>query len=222
MIIGKSGDKMFDWFKKNKWLVGLGFAFLIFGVPTIIHILFKLDFKISFLYAEWTAGDLLEYYGAILSFIGTVVLGVLALYQNKLIKDESDARILIQEKRAIEENMPKFVATSKGSNGNCTNLHFEIKNISNNLSSEIKLSDIKIISPDGSEFWKSTQIYTQTAMQPNEVMDVKLDNPSLKEDGYTFVIYMQCKDKYNEIHNYIVNGVYYVKNFFPKLSITEI
>ena len=48
---------------------------VIFGVPLIIHILFKLHPNIDFFVAEWTAGELLSYYGSILAFLGTVILG---------------------------------------------------------------------------------------------------------------------------------------------------
>ena len=50
--------------------------------------------------AEWDAGDALGYYGAILSFIGTVVLGALALYQNHIIKTEADKKLLLPKNRS--------------------------------------------------------------------------------------------------------------------------
>ena len=42
--------------------------------------------------AEWSAGDALGYYGAVLSFLGTVILGALALYQNHIIKEEANKK----------------------------------------------------------------------------------------------------------------------------------
>ena len=50
--------------------------------------------------AEWDAGDALGYYGAILSFIGTVVLGALALYQNRIIKTEAEKKLLLPNNRS--------------------------------------------------------------------------------------------------------------------------
>lgn len=127
---------MFEWIKKHKIIVIISSIILIFGIPLIIHVLFKIHAGIPFLEAEWSAGEILGYYGSILSFIGTVVLGVLALYQNRLIKEESDKRALILEQREHERNMPKFTVESKGSNGNCAHLHFVMSNISDNLSTE--------------------------------------------------------------------------------------
>lgn len=99
---------MFDWIKKHKIFVFIIAITVTLGVPVIIHIVFKIDSGISFLEAEWEAGDVLAYYGSILSFIGTVVLGALALYQNKLIKEESEKRADIQcrmEYEKIRQNL---------------------------------------------------------------------------------------------------------------------
>lgn len=213
---------MFEWIKKHKIIVIISSIILIFGIPLIIHVLFKIHAGIPFLEAEWSAGEILGYYGSILSFIGTVVLGVLALYQNRLIKEESDKRALILEQREHERNMPKFTVESKGSNGNCAHLHFVMSNISDNLSTEIKLSNIHIISPDGKIHWQSKRDYSFMSISANGVAEIKLDNPSLQHDGYVFSIKMQCRDKYNDVHNYSIDGTYYSKEFYPKLSITEI
>ena len=83
---------MIDWINKHKvsfGLICLAVLFLLIGVPLIINILFKIPATTTFLEAEWNASDALAYYGAILSFIGTVVLGALALYQNHIIREES-------------------------------------------------------------------------------------------------------------------------------------
>ena len=53
----------------------------------IIHCLFKIhpteDY--DFFVAEWSAGELLQYYGGVLAFSGTVILGALSLHQNEII-----------------------------------------------------------------------------------------------------------------------------------------
>lgn len=90
---------MFEWIKKHKIFVVVLSFFIILGIPFLIHVLFKIHPKNDFWVAEWTAGDLLGYYGAILAFIGTVVLGMLALYQNHIIKVESDRRAELLEQR---------------------------------------------------------------------------------------------------------------------------
>lgn len=75
---------MFNWMKNHKKLIAFTIFMVIFGVPLIIHILFKLHPNVDFFVAEWTAGELLSYYGSILAFLGTVILGALSLYQNQI------------------------------------------------------------------------------------------------------------------------------------------
>ena len=211
----------FDWIKKH-WIIVLLLTFVVvLGVPIGIHLLFKIHPRVSFFSAEWSAGDALNYYGSILSFIGTVVLGALALYQNRLIKTEADKRAAILEEKEHEKNMPKFVATSRSCNGNCSNLHFDIKNISENTATEIIVFDIHISSGDGRHLWTSSQPYSFASIPANSQVDVKLNNIPI-QDGSIFSMQMQCRDKYSELHQYSITGIYYIKNNFPKFTITEI
>ena len=59
----------------------IGILFLIFFIPLLINILFKFDFNIWWLESEWSAGDALNFFGSILSFIGTIVLGTISIWQ---------------------------------------------------------------------------------------------------------------------------------------------
>ena len=90
-----------DWIKKHRFMLILLFVFLVVCVPLIIHIIFKIPSEHSFFAPEWSAGELLSYYGAILAFAGTVFLGALALYQNDLFKKQNDKIMQLQ-------NVPYF------------------------------------------------------------------------------------------------------------------
>lgn len=75
-------NKVFEWIKCHKLKTSL-LTFFLFVLPVIIvHILFKWNTNINILNAEWTAGEFLNYFGSFLSFLGTVALGALALWQN--------------------------------------------------------------------------------------------------------------------------------------------
>lgn len=52
-------------------------------IPLVINIAFKFDFKIWWLESEWSAGDALSFYGTVLSFIGTISLGIVTIWQTK-------------------------------------------------------------------------------------------------------------------------------------------
>lgn len=213
---------MFNWLKKHKILVCLLSIVIILGVPLVIHILFKINSGIPFFEAEWTAGEALGYYGSILSFVGTVVLGALALYQNRIIKEESDKRESLLEQREYEKNIPKFTAISQGTSGNCSHLNFAINNVSENVANAAELYDIKILSPENGIYWESEKNYSFDIIPPMNSVKVKLENPNINRDGYTFSIKMKCTDKYNEIHKYMIIGTYFAENCFPKFKIEEI
>lgn len=213
---------MFDWIKKHKILIVIASIFIIAGVPLLIHVLFKINTANSFWVAEWEAGDVLGYYGSILSFIGTVVLGILALYQNHIIKMEADKRTKLLEEKEYESNMPKFVANPNGSNSNTSNLNFTIRNISENLASEVIVYDVKVIKPNNEIFWNTDATYKHSAISSNSEYRIGLKNPPIQEDGYTFSMEMQCADKYNNIHKYIIKGTCEKAGSFPQFKITEI
>ena len=54
---------------------------IIVFIPFIINILFKLELNIWWLESEWSAGEALNFYGIILSFIGTIILGTISIWQ---------------------------------------------------------------------------------------------------------------------------------------------
>lgn len=83
--------KVLDWLLMNKLKTAV-IIFLIFVIPLFVaNILFLIPASNEFFVAKWGAGDFISYFGSFLSFIGTLLLGALALYQNdKLSKINSD------------------------------------------------------------------------------------------------------------------------------------
>lgn len=198
---------MFEWIKKHKVLfiiICVIILIALIGVPFAINLLFKADTNINVLQAEWSAGDALGYYGAVLSFLGTVILGALALYQNHIIKEEADKKAALLEEKERIENMPKFSMHFKHCYGFGVRLGFAIKNYSKNISYDIKVYDIRIKSND-TTMWESKQIYKRAALDSNSEFEINLDSPEIKNvDTFTLLAYMSCKDKYNESHEYIL------------------
>lgn len=78
-----SGKK--TWYQKW-WIWSIALAIIIV-VPFAINESYKIGKGYQTL---WDARDVLSFYGTLLTFIGTVALGVLALWQNKRFKDEND------------------------------------------------------------------------------------------------------------------------------------
>lgn len=198
---------MFDWIKKHKALfiiICVLILIALIGIPFAINLLFKIGTKISIFQAEWSAGDALGYYGAVLSFLGTVILGALALYQNHIIKEEADKKSALLEEKEHIENMPKFSMHFRGCYGFAVKLEFAIKNYSKNISYDIKVYDIRIKLND-TTIWESKQIYKTVSLDSNSEFKINLDSPEIKDaDNLILLAYMTCKDKYNDNHEYIL------------------
>ena len=84
----------FGKFFKKYWFIVLIFtvflSFAVIGVPFLINLTFSIPALCDFFNVDWEAKDALSYYGSALGFIGTVIFSGLALWQNHIIKTESD------------------------------------------------------------------------------------------------------------------------------------
>ncbi|MEL7603433.1 MAG: hypothetical protein AAGU77_09790, partial [Bacillota bacterium] len=89
------------WYKKWwVWLLGI----------LVLGILIYIPFHINNIYyainqASFTASDMLQFYGSILAFLGTIFLGALALWQNNRLSKTNQALAMLQ----LEEYTPYLV-----------------------------------------------------------------------------------------------------------------
>lgn len=78
-------DNFLTFIKKHKVCMVL-IVVCLFMIPLVlVHVLYKLNCNISWLHAEWSAGDLISYIAGFEAFLGTVSLGALSLWQNQQI-----------------------------------------------------------------------------------------------------------------------------------------
>lgn len=99
--INNDSSTIWDKFKenKNKTIIIILIIMGMYSIPLlIIHFLFKLNLGYYWLYAEWSAGDLIGYTAGMLAFIGTVLLGLVSIWQtNKANKTNDKLLALTQE-----------------------------------------------------------------------------------------------------------------------------
>lgn len=72
--------------------------FLLAGVPLIINAAYLNGGKFK---TAWTAEDVLSYYGTVLSFAGTVVLGIIAVWQTRKANNLSRRMLELEETRNV-------------------------------------------------------------------------------------------------------------------------
>ena len=214
---------MLEWIKRHKVFVIICFVIIVIGVPFAIHCLFKIhpteDY--DFFVDVWSAGELLQYYGGVLAFSGTVILGALSLHQNEIIKQESDKRIAIQEKREHDSNIPRFRVKFLCCNGRYSNMKVKIENISDNVANEILVYKICVVK-DKNVIWKYPNAVKYDVIKANDELEVELKTEEIQEDKVSIQFDFRCNDKYGEEHKYHVYSFCESNSSTPYFSIKEI
>lgn len=73
---------------KSRWFWFILLIVVVFVIPLIIHLSYHQEIVIFV--TDWDATDVLLFYGSFLTFVGTISLGTLTLYQNQQFKVEND------------------------------------------------------------------------------------------------------------------------------------
>lgn len=87
-------SKLFDWIKKHL-VCTWGVLSVFFAI--LVHIAFHNDAPYTWMIAKWAPGDILTY-------VGTVSLGLLAVWQNQQFKKENDASQERLERLTVQAN----------------------------------------------------------------------------------------------------------------------
>lgn len=82
----------------RKWLWIAAALVLIIGVPFAINGMYLANGPIK---TRWDAEHVLAYYGEILSFAGTVVLGIIAVWQTRKANDLSEHMLNLEENKSV-------------------------------------------------------------------------------------------------------------------------
>lgn len=201
------------------------FVIFLICLPFNADIFYKLESTKNVYSTGISKGDLLDYYAQLLSFIATIILGVIAVYQtyksqkksaeiNELQISIMQRELAIAEKQyKNEENtsnltIPKFEIRISGYSGWYNNIDLKIKNVSEFIISDFKIISFEIHTAEKIEpikDWKvpfqsisSAEIQTIVIKTPNLVNKVSYRQQEPLKD-VKFVLKFSCEDsKYNK------------------------
>lgn len=134
---------MVEQIKKYKKRIYVLSAILVAGVPFLIHCLFKLHIGNDFLIAEWSAGDILLYYGTMLLGVVTIYLAYVAVKQTQIANDTNNRLLKINEmERKVFLKLNLCECEIKNEN-NIKFVSIYLENMTNNviIDCDIKSSD---------------------------------------------------------------------------------
>lgn len=92
-------EKILKWIKQHKIRMVLILAVIILLPIIVIHFLFKITTGCYWIQADWQSGDVLGYFGDVLSFIGTILLGYVAIIQAEKANQLSNELLKIEKNR---------------------------------------------------------------------------------------------------------------------------
>lgn len=137
------------------------------------------------------------------------------------IKQESDKRIAMQEKREHDSNMPRFRVKFLYCSGGHSNMKVKIENISDNVANDILVYRICIVK-NKDKIWKCSTATRYNVIKANDELEVELKTEEIREDKYTIQFDFKCNDKYGEEHKYHAYAFCENNSSTPYFSLEEI
>lgn len=149
-------DKNDNFIKNHSWIIILIAIILILVGPFIINVVFKLQISNKFFIAEWSAGEMLSYYGSILVGLATIYLSYVAITQTKYANKVNEKLLEIDQidkKVYLRLNLEnsKIETTDK----NTKYLSLEFENITDNIMVESNIKGSKKLLID--TVWKKDE-----------------------------------------------------------------
>lgn len=99
-------ESFIAWVKKHKMKTILVIIGLFFVPLIVVHLLFKWDTGYDFISAEWSAGDLIGYIAGFEAFVGTIVLGIIAVRQTDKANKTNDSLLKLTEENERKSVLP--------------------------------------------------------------------------------------------------------------------
>lgn len=186
---------MFRWMRKYRVLLVVVLVLMGVGVPCI-----SLFFNVS-------VGEALDYYGSFLSFVGTVVLGVLALYQNEVLQRESEKKDQKIREQEMRLSMPRFMMALNNSASRFKNMSWVLTNVSENTARKVRVHDIYIVSGEKKmEMDKNIVSNEFVLLSPTEKVIFNIGNEISMETDDEIHGILSFEDKYGNFHDNEIYG----------------
>ena len=101
-------SKILDWIKTHIWQTIL-IIFGAFFLPLIfVHIAYRVSAISPWFISTWSSGELITYIAGFEAFLGTLVLGIVALFQNDKLIEQNTRVIAIEDANSRFERHPSL------------------------------------------------------------------------------------------------------------------
>lgn len=182
--------------KKFSLLMIILIAFMVVGVPLVINWLSKLPAVTNYFVPSWSANDALSYYGSVLGFLSTVIFSGLALWQNHVIKEANERHTALLEQMEMVRNSPRFSIEAKSFNGLAGCLKISVKNVTDNIASDIVISELRIVDEKDIAKWKSDRRFQRACLDFHDEWLVDLQNNTFSSKNERLMFEVRYRDPF--------------------------
>ncbi len=212
---------MFEWMKKHKFILVISiillFIFFIIVIPLILNKIYYAKAICNFFIVGYSVDYILGYYGNVLTFVGTISLGIITVYQNYISQQKTEEinRLQLQIakrnmalaeesfQKQIEDQdiklIPKFELENSGYSGIYSNLNALLKNISPNIICDLKSVSFEVFDCDNNLLLTSDNVVCKrTSLLSGEETIIEFRNDELRdntgENTGSHYIFQACKN----------------------------
>lgn len=218
--------------KTYKIIIYVAIAVLIIGLlgilPFIINWIYSQKAPSDFFVTLFDASDFLAYYASALSFLGTLILGVLTLVQNKRAQEKTNeinqlqlelqkkSMVLAEERYEKEEDssiIPKFAISVSSYSGHYLNPRIKIQNVSGLIVSNLTFISGCVKTADGEVLRNVTNNkFKNRSLTPNgeTILDLEMLNLSKRTGDREYIFY----ENVDFILEFSVEDEKYKKHYF--------
>lgn len=212
---------MIQWIKNHKKLsigiIILLSLFFIIIMPLILNMIYYLDAPFDFFNVGYDISSILNYYGAVLTFVGTVSLGIITVYQNYISQKKTDEvnKLTLQlqkksmamaeqnyEKEKLyitDKKIPKFELKNSFSNGHYMNLRAELKNVSDFIVSGIKSVSFEVFDESDTIVTTSEKVKSKAfSLSPGQETLIEFNNIALGSKNLVNVYGQEVYDSFKK------------------------
>lgn len=209
--------------KKRNIIIFAIAAILVVGLliimPFIVHSIYETETPNGFFATTFNASDFLVYYASALSFLGTLVLGVLTLVQNKKAQDRAEEinrleldlqkrSMVMAEKQYKRDDtviIPKFQIQFCGMSGYYGNPTITIKNVTSMIVSNLVPITFSVYTKENEEIYSVRELRINLkSLSGGQEARIESKMKSLTSDyrDLTMLFEFSCEDERYNKHYY--------------------
>ena len=179
------------------------------GIPIVINWMYKQPALTTFFSAEWEAADALSYYGSVLTFLGTVTLSALALWQNHQIKVGNDEHIALLAQMEKAKDALHFRIQVVALLDNANKAKIVLSNLTENIAYNIFISKLQIINKVNRKVcWECPQKKTYDHLGAFKEWEIELNNPKIPDAQHYITFIISYNNKYGKSYTLRATGLW--------------